>query len=210
RKLDKRHLIIKGTATWTDGDITASNGATIDLDGSDGGGIFDAQCDKTINNPGGNQAAGKFTIHDGGMLKKSAGAGLTDIQMDVETSTGGKVEMNKKLKVKSEKNLSGIIDVNGGGTLTVAEGFEQPGGRTSVAGGTLAVLGSFAESGGTISVTGAGAAVSAGGATTVSGGTLAVQLAGTFTVSASFTQSGGTTTVMGSGSLLSVTGAFQQ
>lgn len=165
KTLNQRRLINFWQATWSGGNIEVSNGARIENSG-----IFDITVDATIRNVGG--AASTFANEMGGLLKKSAGNGVSVIEMDFENR--GRIEVGgRRIRVNQLlQDTMGSLDAPAGSLFEVTGALTQTGGDAVFDGSTLSVTGAFAINGGTLTLKNQGAISAASGLTVGSAGTL--------------------------------------
>ena len=195
-----RTLVNAGTATWT--------GATFRLFGgtlnNSAGAVFDVQTDAPISTSGN---AG--VINNAGTLRKSAGAGITAI--DVVLNNSGAVEVQSgtlrlgRAGSTSSSTSSGGFTVQAGAILEFAGGthrltdssFIAGGGRVRFNNATASLAGSYNLTGDTVIDAGTAEFVAdaSTGTLTQSGGTLTG--AGTLTVTGQTTWTGGTMSGIG-------------
>jgi hypothetical protein len=209
KTLDQAKLKNFGFATWKGtGNIEVSGGGQIITDalGLPGLASFDIQNDQTIRDLDANPN-NAFSFQNGGVVRKTAGTGLTIIELPNKGTGGGTIELRgRRIQFGKGVQISGTTNLEGG-TLTVLGDFDQDGGSTTLGGGILSVTGALNLNAGTLTLDAAASLTATAGLTIQSGATL--DGAGTITANV---QNGGTINVGGTGvaGTVAITGNYNQ
>jgi hypothetical protein len=186
-----------GTVTWSQRDISVSNGANII---NEKGATFTIAVDSNIVDGG---TAGSFENNAGALLQKTAGNGTTRIDLVFWGSNRGKIQqLNGRIKFALFIQNAGILIVSGSnGGMDFLAGFEQDSGSTSIVANTATITvagGNMVVKGGTVSASGNTATgIFVTGQYQQSGGTSTPGAYSTFSATDQIVESGGTIELQG-------------